>query len=269
MSRAETETFELVVAGVGLWLPGVPNLDAWRAGARGADPRQVEVPPPTGASIEPRARRRASTLCRALTDAYDAAASQAGVDKSQTGAVFGSALGEVTTMLSLLDQMSRNEELSPMAFGTSVHSAAAGTVSISTKNRGFTTSISANHDTAAAALFEAGGVVETMGSPVIVACGDESSPDRFVDDAEAFDMVAVAIAFVPAGSDGPVLARLRGPFRGTPTIPPAEVRDRIGRNPQAGLVDLVAAIVGGAEGVVGLDRGRGSGWCVEVAGAGR
>lgn len=258
-------THELHVAGVGLWLPGVPDVEAWRGGARGITSRDEEFSKPSGASIERRARRRASPLCRALADAYSTAATQAGIDVSTTSSVFGSALGEVTTMLGLLDEMSRHEPLSPMAFATSVHSAAAGTMSISAGNRGFTTSISAYSDTAATALFEAIGLLHSPGAPVIVACGDENSPDRFVSEDHAFDMLAVTLALVPPDYEASRLARIRGPHRGEADIPPAALPPRLGRNPQAGLLDLVAAILAGQTGTVALDRGRGTGWCVTVS----
>lgn len=265
MTDPNASSFELLVAGVGLWLPGVPDLDAWRAGARGVESPDAEFDAPSGASIERRARRRASPLCRAIADAYAAAAEQAHIDVTTTAAVFGSALGEVQTMLDLLDQISRGEELSPMGFATSVHSAASGTMSISAGNRGFTTSISAYHDTPAAALFEARGLVQTRRTPVVVACGDTYSPARFVEGDEAFGMVAAAIAFVPDAGDAPVLARLRGPHRSDPTVQPANVPGLLARNPESGLLDLVIAIAEGRTGDVSLDRGRGSGWCVTVS----
>ncbi len=255
---------ELLVAGVGLWLPGVPNIEAWRGGARGNVDRSAEFEAATGASIERRARRRASPLARALADAYAEAATQSGIDIESGSSVFGSGLGEVTTMLGLLDQMSRNEELSPMAFATSVHSAASGVVSISAKNRGFSTAISAYHDTVSSALFEATGLLASIGEPVVIACGDENSPDRFVEGDESFDTVTAAIALVPADSEANVLARLRGPSHEPPTLPPADVPPAMGRNPQIGLVDLVAAVLIGKPGFVSLDRGRGTGWSVEL-----
>lgn len=266
MSETDDSMDDLRVTGVGLWLPGVPDVGAWRAGARGATERGAEYPAPTGLGIEKRARRRTGPFSRALADAFGMAAAQAGIDPATTAAVFGSALGEVSTMLELLGQMSRGEPLSPMAFATSVHSATAGVISISAGNRGFTTAISANYDTVSAALLEARGVLYTQCTPVIVTCGDEASPRDFVGDDEAFDMVAAAIALAPAGSSAPVLARLRGPHRNEagPHLPPAEVPPRLGRNPQVGLVDLVAAIASGQTGVVSLDRGRGGGFCVTV-----
>jgi hypothetical protein len=262
-----TDAPELLVAGVGLWLPGVPGVEAWQGGARGVTERDAAFEPPSGASIERRARRRASPLTRALADVYEAARIQARIDNTSTASVFGSALGEVATMLVLLDQMGQHEPLSPMGFATSVHSAASGVVSISGGNRGFTTSISAHHDTVAAALTEAYGLVATMNTPVIVACGDENSPDKFVDATEAFDMLAAAVAIVPPGSDAEILARVSIPGHDEPGVPPVDLPPRLGRNPQAGLVDLVATILDparGRPGIVGLDRGRGRGWSVRV-----
>jgi len=260
-----SELPELLVAGVGLWMPGVPGVEAWRDGARGITSPDEPFDKPSGASIERRARRRASPLCRALADAYHAAATQAAIDTATTSSVFGSGLGEVTTMLGLLDEMSRNEPLSPMAFATSVHSAAAGTLSISAGNRGFTTSISAHYDTPGAALFEAAGLLDSLGQPVMIACGDERSPERFVADEHAFEMLAVAIAVVPPGHPAAPIARLRGPHPGEPSVPAAALPPRLGRNPQIGLLDLAAALLAGHTGVVGLDRGRGRGYCITVA----
>jgi hypothetical protein len=203
-------------------------------------------------------------LVRAIADAFSAAASQAEIDVETTATVFGSGLGEVTTMLSLLDQIGTGEDLSPMHFATSVHSSAGGTISISSKNRGFTTSISAYDDTPGAALFEARAVLETMKTPVVITCADENSPERFVADEDAFDTVAAAIALVPEPGDAPILARLRGPHHEAPTLTPVELPPRLGRNPQVGLLDLVAAILAGDRGVLSLDRGRASGWCVTI-----
>lgn len=252
----------LNVAGIGLWAPGVPDVEAWRGGARGVQPGEA-FDPPSGESIERRSRRRASPLTRACSCAFTQAAKQAAIDVATTGAVFGSALGEVSTMLELLDQMGKREPLSPMGFTTSVHHSAAGTVSISGGNRGFTTSISANHDTPAAAIFEASGVCATMSTPVVVVCGDDAAPPRFVEGDESYDMIASAIAIVPAGDP---ICRISMPFIGEGDLPVAEVPLRVANNPQVGLLDLVDAIAAGREGVVRLDRGRGLGWCVRVVG---
>lgn len=255
------------VAGVGLWLPEVTSAQAFVEGVRGLNaPR--DYAPPGGRSIEPRARRRASRLSRAMADACAEAVAQAGVDPSRVATVFGSALGEATTMIALLDQMWRGQEMSPMGFATSVHSAASGVVSISSGNRGFTTSLSADFDTAAAALTEAWGWVQTQQEPAVLVCGDDDSPKDFVPDAEAFDLMAAALCLVPIkhppSPPARPLARLSLPEQHIPDLSPVALSPRVSRNPQAALVDLAAAILQGDHGWVRLDRGLGSGYCVHL-----
>lgn len=261
----DAKTTTIAVTGVGIWLPGAANpaefpklLDGERF------PRQSEVADPSGQSIEPRARRRASRLSRALADVCTQAINQAELDASSVATVFGSTLGEAHTMISLLGQMWRKEEMSPMGFATSVHSAASGVVSINAGNRAFTTSMSADYDTASAALLEAWGVATTMNLPTIVVCGDDHSPEDFVPESEAFDLVAVALALCPEGvpSKAPVLGRLSLPLARPSELrllDPVATSPQVGRNPQAGLLDVVAHLIAGNKGAVRLERGLGNG----------
>jgi Beta-ketoacyl synthase, N-terminal domain len=260
----------LLVGSVGLWLPGVASVEEFKQGARGLDVSGSEYAPPGGKSIEVRSRRRASRLSRALADVCAEAVSGAGIDAATVPTVFGSTLGEAATMISLLDQMWRGQEMSPMAFATSVHSAASGVVSISSQNRGFTTSLSADFDTTAAALMEGWGLVHAMRTPVVVVCGDDDSPKDFVPEPQAFDLMAVAISLCPLDyrfpeGHGP-LGRISWPepsrVAGGRTLDPVSVSTRVGRNPQAGMLDLVAAVLARQSGLVRLDRGNGSGQCI-------
>lgn len=232
----------------------------------GCFPRQQDVDPPTGTSIEPRARRRASRLSRALADVCAEASQQAQLDRSGIATVFGSTLGEAHTMITLLGQMWRHEEMSPMGFATSVHSAASSVVSINAGNRAFTTSLSADYDTAAGALFEAWGVVQTMALPTVIACGDDHSPEDFVPDAEAFDLVAVALSLsaVETCADDLALGYISLPHAGEATLPGVASSPQVGRNPQAGLLDVAAHLLAGKSGTVRLDRGSGSGLVVAI-----
>lgn len=250
----------IVIAGMGLWTPGFSDPAAWLAGV--ADP---EAPAPQAAWVEPRARRRASLLTRALAEVAEQARAQAGLDLSTVPTVFGSALGEASTMISLLDQMWREGgELSPMGFTLSVHNAAAGVVSIAAKNRGFTTSIAADYDTPAMALVEALALIETRGEPVLIVCADESAPAHLVPDPERFEALAIAIALAPPGFSGPRLATIGAPFIGEPTLPGASLSPDLGRSPEAGLIDLVDAVLRGQSGTLRLDRGEGRGYCVRL-----
>ena len=151
------QNLELAITGVGLWLP-----------------TEAEPKAP-GELLDRRSKRRASPITLALAEVFGQAANQAQVDLATVSAVFGSALGQAHTMISLLDQMWREGTgLSPMMFATSVHNAAAGVVSIASKNRGFTTSLAADYDTPAMSLIEAAKLVATRNAPVVVACGDEA-----------------------------------------------------------------------------------------------
>ncbi len=255
----------ITVAGVGLWIPGAASPSELTA-LLNADhlPRQSEVNDPGGQSIEPRARRRTSRLSRALADVCAQAISAAQLDASQVATVFGSTLGEAHTMITLLGQMWRQEEMSPMAFATSVHSAASGVVSINAGNRAFTTSLSADYDTAAAALMEGWSVATTMNLPTIVVCGDDHSPADFVPDSEAFDLVAVAVALIPDTFECKASALGRISIPGPkdvhiPLLDPIRTTPQVHRNPQTGLLDLVANLLAGRRGAVRLDRGLGNG----------
>jgi hypothetical protein len=264
------KSVDIAITGVGLWLPGASSPEQLEVLLQsGVYPRQSEVEPPTGQSIEVRARRRASRLSRALADACACAINQAGLDASQVATVFGSTLGEAHTMITLLGQMWRKEEMSPMGFATSVHSAASGTVSISAGNRAFTTSLSADYDTVCAALTEGWGVATMLNLPTIVICGDDNSPKDFVPEAESFDLLAVAVALAPtAPTDGQsVVGHISLPHvldPHTEVLPPITSSAHVARNPQAGLLDLVAHLAAGRKGQVRMDRGFGNGAVITI-----
>jgi hypothetical protein len=253
----------LSILGVGLWVAGGLTLDQICDGAAlpSLGPGQHE---PAGASIEPRSRRRATSLTKAMADAHKAALDLAELDKSTIAAVFGSALGEVPTMLGLMEQMWRGEEMSPMRFATSVHSAASGVVSISSGNRGFTTSLSSDYDTVAASLLEAWGLIVTTGAPVVVVLGDDNAPAEFLDPEERFERLAVALVLGTVNASQKSLARIGLPARGMGTIPPIPVRETLARNPVVGALDLACSALARKTGRVRLDRDRGSGYCVDL-----
>ncbi len=247
------------ITGVGIWMSGVANAAAYAAGAR--DP-EAERPP--NAAIDRRAKRRASLFMRALAEVWSEAIAASGADPAATPTIFGSALGEAETMIKLLGQMWREgEEVSPMLFALSVHNAASGMVSISAKNRGFTTSLSADYDTPAMALCEGVGLVRATGGPVVVVCGDEASPVDLVPEDERFELLTAALVLAPADAEG-ALCHVRVPIRAEATLEPP-VGGSLRLNPQKGLLDLVDCVLHRRVGVLPLDIGRGAGWCAELS----
>ena len=251
---------EVAIVGTGLFLPGFPGVAAYLGGA--ADAEQLA---PKGMMVPARERRRMSILTKALADTYAEALGTAGVDPSTVASVFGSALGEATTMIGLLDQMwSEEGALSPMRFVMSVHNAAAGVISVATQNRGFTTSLGADFDTPAMALLEGIGLVQSRGDTVIVACGDEAAPIDLVRDGGGWELFAGAVALAPVAL-APAKPRLRiSSARIADGTLRADVSEHIARGPNAGLLDLIDVIARGRVGTVRLDRGRGQGFCVDV-----
>lgn len=257
---------EVAVAGVGLWLPGFASFAAWSAGAR--DPL---VTVPKGDALGKIHRRRASPLGRALSDASSEALRAAGIEMSAVPSVIGSALGEASTLIRLLEQMWRGlEPMSPADFTLSVHNAAAGVMSIAAGNRGFTTSIAADHDTPTSALFEGIGLVVTENVPVLVVCGDEAAPAALLSGEDAWDLAAAAVVLIPHASADARFARIRlaSPTSGDVELLPLAAG--IAQNPQAGMIELVAALGSGVDRIVRLDRGTGRGFraCIR-AGSGR
>jgi hypothetical protein len=244
---------------MGVCLPGYSNLKAWQT-------RHASAPvPPTGALLDKHSKRRASDFTKALADAYGEALTKGALTPATVASVFGSALGEVSTMISLLEQMWREGgALSPMRFAGSVHNAAAGVVSIGTKNTGFTTSLGADYDTPAMALVEAMAIVLNQHEPVIVACGDEAAPSDLVGGAFGWDAVCCAIALVPADDAAPELPRLSLPSRAQATLPAPNLPQGFADNPEAGLLDLIEVLSRGECGTLRLDRGRGRGFSLQV-----
>lgn len=248
------------IVGVGLRLIGYPTAAAWRAGER-------DETPPKGALIERRSRRRCSPFTKALAEAYGEALDGSGLAPAEVASVFGSALGEVGTMIKLLDTMWVGEEpMSPMAFAMSVHNAASGVVSISTANRGYTTSIGADHDTPAMALYEALGLLAAGAPGVMVTCGDDGVPVELIAEDDGWPLAAAAVALAPV-EQAPDAPRIGWPtMQGGEPVARAALSARVAENPSAGMIDLVDAVLGKRWGTVALDRGAGSGWSVELWG---
>lgn len=252
---------DVAVVGWGAYVSGYGSLADWLAGRAAPEPTA-----PVGSMVPLRDRRRASPLSRAMADAYGAAVAGAGFDPAQVASVFGSALGEVSTMIGLLDQMwsEAGTPLSPMKFATSVHNAASGMISIANGNRGFTTSLGADYDTPAMGLLEGIGIVASRGEPVVVCCGDEPPPDDLVPGQQGWSLLSVAIALAPVERAKAGATVLSAPEFAASPLPAPDTDVALGRNPSVGLFDLVVALERGLEGAIRLDRGAGRGYCVRL-----
>jgi hypothetical protein len=115
-------------------------------------------------------------------------------------------------------------------------------------------------------LLEAIGLIAGGHDTVVVACADEGSPRSLLAHAPHWDMLAAAVVLARRGAPNTIgdLA-LANDF--DVTLPPAELADGVGHNPQAGLADLVDTALRRASGVLALDRGRGRGYRVRFEAA--
>ncbi|MEC7583298.1 MAG: beta-ketoacyl synthase chain length factor [Planctomycetota bacterium] len=251
----------VAITGLGLWMPGCPSIDEWVAGNRDG-----EAVKPAGLALDRVNRRRAGRHGRAIADAVAAAGEQAGVDLATVPMVVGSSVGEASTMVNLLDQLWRKKEpMSPAAFTVSVHNAASGLLSISNKNRGYTTSLAADEDTPAAALLEGIGLVVSGGCPVLVVCADEESPGPLAGSCPPWTQLAAAVVLAPEEAAENRLATVRVSFEGAASIAPSAAGDHMVHNPQIGMLDLIDAVLRRESGTLALDRGTGRGFMATLA----
>jgi hypothetical protein len=254
---------QCAILGVGAFSARFANASAFTS--------RTELSAPAAASgelLDKHSRRRASDLTKACADVYREALTQAGCDALEVAAVFGSAVGEASVTIGLLEQMWRGPGmLSPMRFAASVHNASAGVVSIGTKNTGFTTALGADFDTPAMALLEGMAFALVHETPVIVVCADEGAPENLVSADEGWEALACAVALAPAGRAPAGAPYISAPFidadRKAGWLSP-ELPSTLARNPSVGLLDLIAAVAQRDVGVVRLDRGRGHGYCVKL-----
>lgn len=249
---------QCAVCGVGVYTTRYPNARAFVS-----DEPVAEPGPLNGELLDKHSRRRASELTKACAEVYRQALQQAELDPLQVGAVFGSALGEASTTIGLLDQLWRGPGmLSPMRFAASVHNTASGVVSIGTKNTGFTTALGADHDTPAMALTEGMAFALVHQVPVIVVCADEAAPENLVAGDEGWELLSCAVALVPGRTSG--APRIGVPERDGASWVRAELPRGLAQNPVVGLLDLIAALADEGVSAVRLDRGRGHAYGVQI-----
>ena len=115
---------------------------------------------------------------------------------------------------------------------------------------------------------EAIGLVLDRGLPALVVCADEAAPLKLLKDAPNWDLIAGAIVLAPLEKDSPHLARVRVLCGQEATLPAADLTQNLVHNPQAGILNMIDAVLQGATGSVRLDRNTGCGYAAELDFAG-
>lgn len=223
----------LHVRAMAVWTPRLPSLAAWRT------KEASEPAAPAAAILGARARGRASMLTRMISEVATAATQAATVELAQVPLIVGSAYGEMETTSQLLTMMSEGDgTLSPARFQSSVHNAAAGLLSITTGNQGFSTCVASGDATTSAILIEAQAWLAEHGGEVLVILAEERLPAFFAHN-ETFEPAAAAL--VLSASPEQALATLELGER----APGATVRAAhaaLGRTPVAPLLALIDAV---------------------------
>lgn len=147
---------EVRIAGIGLWLDGLPDWAAACAYARGGSTVDGAPRRPAPQLLAPNERRRAPETVAVALDVALAACQAAGADPASVPSVFASANGE----MSITDYMCQTlasdpASLSPTRFHNSVHNAAAGYWTIGAGAHAPATAISAGACSFAQGLVEA------------------------------------------------------------------------------------------------------------------
>jgi hypothetical protein len=245
------------VLGMGLWMPGFPDVATWLSG-RGVE--GADTP-----NAQSKQRRRSSLLVNMVADVAAQASAQAGVPLSRLRIVVGSAFGELTTLVEMLEERERDGLLSPLRFQNSVHNSAAGQLSIAHKNKAPAMSLAAGNDTVAIALLESLTLLALGGDDVLAIVADESLPQSIgpgpVTSAVSAALVLAADGMAAPGSQPPlaVLEDLSQTPASGAVDRPQEVD-----GPCAAILPLIAALGRGREGRVAVSPTEDPRWSIMV-----
>ena len=242
-------------------MPGFPNPASWVSGGPVAG---ADAP---NAAAQAKMRRRSSLLVNMVADVASQASEQAGIPLSRLRVVVGSAFGELTTLVEMLEEREGDGLLSPLRFQNSVHNSAAGHLSIAHKNKSPATSLAAGNDTVAMVLLEAMTLLALGGDEVIAIVADEPLPLSIWPGHETTPVSAALVLGRDAdGGGGPasapraVLADLRQVRSTTASADrPLEVD-----SPCAAILPLISTLGLGRSGRVAVSPAEDPRWSIAV-----
>jgi len=246
------------VLGMGLWMPGFPDAQSWLSGrgVAGADTPNAQS----------KQRRRSSLLVNMVADVAAQASAEAGVPLSRLRVVVGSAFGELTTLVEMLEERERDGLLSPLRFQNSVHNSAAGQLSIASKNKTPAMSLAAGNDTVAMVLLEALTLLALGGDEVLAIVADEPLPQS-IRPGLVTPAVSAALVLAPDDDDAPraraVLEDLRQAQSPATVDRPQEVD-----GPCLAILPLISALGHGRDGRVKVSPAEDPRWSIMVRGPG-
>jgi hypothetical protein len=102
-------------------------------------------------------------------------------DQPPTPMIFASRHGSLDRTVTLLNDLAREEPLSPAAFSLSVHNAVPGLLSIARQDRSPATALAAGPDSLGAAILEAAGQLHAGASQTLVVYADSPVCEPYSD----------------------------------------------------------------------------------------
>lgn len=248
----------IFLTGLGLWSVGFPDVTSWREGR--ADPA---IDRPRCQLVDARLKRGSSRFANMLGEVVEQAATAAGLDVKTVPTIYGSSLGEIETMCTLLRMLYEEEgKLSPNRFKNSVHNAASGLVSIGTGNTSFSTAIAGGDRSFETSLIEAWAYVLDAGGSAVIAIADDKPPEP-LDSLDNYGALAVGFALSADPVEGaPRLTNLRkasGPIEAHARVPAD-----LAPNCAAACLELLDAALSRRPGTVSLAMPGQVGMCVDL-----
>jgi len=243
------------VLGMGLWMAGFPDVASWLSNSAVAG---ADVP-----NAQSKQRRRSSLLVNMVADVAAQASAQSGVPLSRARVVVGSAFGELTTLVEMLEERERDGLLSPLRFQNSVHNSAAGQLSIAAKNKAPAMSLAAGNDTVAMALLEAMTLLALGGDEVLAIVADEALPPAIrPGPVTGAVSAALLLAADRPGAEAPPGLGVLEDLRQTPVGPVERPQEVDG--PCTAILPLIAALGRGQAGRVSVSPTEDPRWSIAV-----
>lgn len=159
----------------GAWSPIYQQITAWQQWPnRPLDEENSQLLAPKLPQVPAMQRRRYSKLTKMLLEvAFQCNA------PANCRSIFASRHGELNRTVALLQDIIREQPISPIGFSQSVHNTASGIFSILTQNRAPSTSIAAGETTLEQAFLEAYAQLCEENSALLLVFGDEPVADIY------------------------------------------------------------------------------------------
>jgi hypothetical protein len=155
--------------------PGLEGQGAWRDWARAPVPLRGEAHPDVS-FLPAMLRRRCDTLSRMMLAAANACCGDE--QRARVPSVFASRHGSFAATVAMLEELARDEALSPTRFSHSVHNTQAGLFSIWAGNEEVAQSLASRGETFEHGFLEALCLLARSGGrPVLFVTGDEELPE--------------------------------------------------------------------------------------------